>query len=185
MENAAEYGTLSKEVAIHLNINPNTLRRWSLELEKHGYTFERNSKGQRIYYERDIHSLSECKMILEKGQSMENATKSIASEFIERKNAEKTLGVILDTSENNENVTLSKRDLESIVESAVTKAMEKEREAILEALELKMNNAIEQRDRMLMQSMNQKIEEKRIEITESTEKEQEKKSIFNWFKKKK
>ena len=39
-----EFGTFSKEVAIHLDINPSTLRRWASELEKQGYKFERNDK---------------------------------------------------------------------------------------------------------------------------------------------
>jgi DNA-binding transcriptional MerR regulator len=184
MENATEYGTLAKEVALHLGVNPNTLRRWSLELEKRHYLFERNAKGQRIYYERDIQALSECKMILNNGGSMENAVTAVAAKFIEQKNAQKTLGVILDERENDENVALSTRDLEAMIDSAVQKAVEQEREAMFQALELKMNEAIEQRDRMLMQSMNQKIEEKRLEMAAATEKENQKKSIFNWFKKK-
>ncbi|OXS72953.1 MerR family transcriptional regulator [Domibacillus enclensis] len=180
MENAQEYGALSKEVALHLNINPNTLRRWSLELEKHGYHFERNNKGQRIYYERDLRALSECKMILEKGQSMENATKAIASRFIEQNNAQKTLGVILDSKEDAENITLSKRDLESIVESAVMKAMENERETLLEAIQLKMTDTIEQRDRLLMQQLSQKV----LVETEEKTAANERRSIFSWLKKK-
>ncbi|MCP3764713.1 hypothetical protein NLX67_20470 [Domibacillus sp. A3M-37] len=66
-----------------------------------------------------------------------------------------------------------------MIDTAVQKAVEQEREAMFQALELKMNEAIEQRDRMLMQSLSQKIEEKCLEIAAATEKENEKKSIFN------
>lgn len=45
-----------------------------------------------------------------------------------------------------------------------------------------MNEAIEQRDRMLMQSLNKKIEERKIEDA-SLEKET-KKSFFSWLRKK-
>ena len=182
MNNANEFGTLSKEVAIYLDINPNTLRRWSLELEKHGYIFERNNKDQRIYYERDIQMLSELKIILNKGQSMENATKAVATKHRERNNAEKTLSVIVNDGIDNEQITLSKRDLESMIESTVekvvVKAIEQEREAMFKAFELKMNDSIEKRDRILMQSINRSLEEKRLEIAAT--KEEEKKS---WWQK--
>lgn len=182
MNNANEFGTLSKEVAIYLDINPNTLRRWSLELEKHGYIFERNNKDQRIYYERDIQTLSELKIILDKGQSMDNATKAVATKYKERKNAEKTLSVIVNNEENNEQITLSKRDLESMIEStvekSVVKAIEQEREAMFKAFELKMDDSIEKRDRILMQSINRTMEEKRLEIAAT--KEEEKKT---WWQK--
>lgn len=74
------------------------------------------------------------------------------------------------------------RDLEAMINSAVQKAVEQEREAMFQALELKMNEAIEQRDRMLMQSLNKKIEERKIEDA-SLEKET-KKSFFSWLRKK-
>ncbi|PFM99356.1 MerR family transcriptional regulator [Bacillus cereus] len=169
MKNGNEFGTLSKEVANYLDINPNTLRRWSLELEKHGYIFERNNKDQRIYYERDIQMLSELKIILDKGQSMDNATKAIAFKHKERKNAEKTLSVIINGERDNEQITLSRRNLESIIESTVEKAIEQEREAMFNAFELKMNDSIEKRDRLLMQSINRTIEKKRLEIAATQE----------------
>lgn len=182
MGNANEFGTLSKEVAFHLDINPNTLRRWSLELEKHGYIFERNNKDQRIYYERDIQALLELKTILDKGQSMENATKVVATKHKERKNAEKTLSVIINDERDNEKIALSKRELESMIEStvekAVIKAVEQEREAMFKVFELKMSDSIEKRDRMLMQSINQTMEEKRLEIAAAVEEENKKTSFF-------
>ncbi|MCP3764404.1 hypothetical protein NLX67_18850 [Domibacillus sp. A3M-37] len=76
------------------------------------------------------------------------------------------------------------RDLEAMIDSAVQKAVEQEREAMFQALELKMNEAIEQRDRMLMQSLNQKIEDKKAERAALPEKE-EKRSFLNWFRIKK
>lgn len=179
MENATEYGTLAKEVALHLGVSPNTLRRWSLELEKQHYLFERNAKGQRIYYERDIQALSECKMILNNGGSMENAATAVAVKFIEQKNAQKTLSVIIDERENDENLTLSMRDLESMIETAVQKAVEQEREVMLQALELKMNDAIEQRDRMLMQALKETQEAKKLMQQEKAEQTEKKKGFFS------
>ena len=55
----AEYGMFAKELALNLDINTNTLRRWAIELEEQGYEFSRNDKNQRIYYQRDILALSD------------------------------------------------------------------------------------------------------------------------------
>ncbi|RRN67072.1 hypothetical protein EI200_23935 [Peribacillus simplex] len=117
--------------------------------------------------------LSELKIILDKGQSMDNATKAIASKHKERKNAEKTLSVITNGERDNEQVTLSKRDLElmieATVEKVVVKAIEQEREAMFNAFELKMNDSIEKRDRLLMQSINRTMEKKHLEIAATQE----------------
>ena len=48
MENANHFGYFAKDVASELEITTSTLRRWSIELEKAGYSFERNEKEQRI-----------------------------------------------------------------------------------------------------------------------------------------
>ncbi|OVE46062.1 DNA-binding protein, partial [Bacillus badius] len=57
MSNLKQLGYFAKETALELGITASTLRRWSIELEKAGYLFERNDKGQRIYFERDFQSL--------------------------------------------------------------------------------------------------------------------------------
>ena len=89
-----EYGFFSKEVAIQLDINPNTLRRWSIELEKYGYDFTRNEKEQRIYYDRDLVALTDFKKMLHRTQSLENAAKAVVKRVQDQENAEKMLSVI-------------------------------------------------------------------------------------------
>lgn len=61
MKNAEEFGYFAKDVAVDIEITTSTLRRWSNELEKEGYTFQRNVKDQRIYYERDFKAFRELK----------------------------------------------------------------------------------------------------------------------------
>lgn len=89
-----EYGMFAKEMALNLDINTNTLRRWAIELEVHGYEFSRNDKNQRIYYERDIIVLTNFKKIIEKTQSLEDTAKAVVSRVNDKKNAEKMLSVI-------------------------------------------------------------------------------------------
>lgn len=76
-----DFGYYAKTVAEDINISPNTLRRWSIELEKQGYRIERSEKNNRIYYERDYKAFRELKKLLDAGVSMESATSTIANSF--------------------------------------------------------------------------------------------------------
>lgn len=73
------YGYFAKTVAGNLQISPNTLRRWSLELEKQGYEFDRSDSNKRIYYEKDMKAFRELKSLLDAAVSMENATKTVVN----------------------------------------------------------------------------------------------------------
>ncbi|MGX5523754.1 MerR family transcriptional regulator [Bacillus toyonensis] len=110
-----EYGYFAQEVAKQLDINTNTLRRWSIELEKMEYIFERNERNQRIYYENDIDILKQMKEYLNQNWKLEEAaTRSMetAEEAATRsmetaeENAPKTDSV---QEENETEVTLQKR----------------------------------------------------------------------------
>ncbi|OUB17555.1 DNA-binding protein [Bacillus thuringiensis serovar yunnanensis] len=68
-----EYGYFAQEIAKQLDINTNTLRRWSIELEKMEYIFERNERNQRIYYENDINVLKQMKEYLNQNWKLEEA----------------------------------------------------------------------------------------------------------------
>ncbi|MDF9604628.1 MerR family transcriptional regulator, partial [Bacillus cereus] len=86
------------------DINTNTLRRWSIELEKMEYIFERNERNQRIYYENDIDILKQMKEYLNQNWKLEEAaTRSMENT---EENAQKTDGV---HEENEVQVTLRKR----------------------------------------------------------------------------
>lgn len=171
----SEYGLFAKEVAINLEINPNTLRRWSLELEKYGYEFTRNEKDQRIYYDRDMLVLTDFKRMIEKTQSLENAAKAVVKRAKDRENAEKMLSVI---TEDSDKISLSKTELETIIEKAVERAVEKERESMFKAFESKINDLIESRDRQLIESLRESQETKQQLLQLAAAHEEEKKKGF-------
>uniref|UniRef100_UPI00402ABAED MerR family transcriptional regulator n=1 Tax=Bacillus sp. DX2.2 TaxID=3073452 RepID=UPI00402ABAED len=99
-----EYGYFAQEVAKQLDINTNTLRRWSIELEKTDYIFDRNERKQRIYYEKDIDILKQMKEYLNQNWKLEEAaTRSID---ITEENAKETDSV---HEEINTEITLPKR----------------------------------------------------------------------------
>ncbi|HFJ9368779.1 MerR family transcriptional regulator [Bacillus cereus group sp. BY6-1LC] len=76
-----EFGYYAKTVANDLEISPNTLRRWSIELENRGYKFERTETNKRVYYERDYKAFRELKKLLDAGVSMESASRTVVNSF--------------------------------------------------------------------------------------------------------
>lgn len=163
---------LLKDVALELKITTSSLRRWSIELEKLGYTFERNEKEQRIYYERDFKALRELKKLLANNVAFADAIKAVASMDLEEKNAMKSPRVFTDE------IRLSKSELEELIHKTVKKAIEEEREDMLQGFEMKMNDAAEKRDRLLTTQIRKDLEEKTLEIAASKEEENKKK----WWK---
>jgi hypothetical protein len=170
-----EYGFFSKDVALKLDINASTLRQWCLAMEKEGYEFHRNDKEQRIYYERDINLLFELKNLIEKTRNRDDAIKTVVSRRKTIDNTEKMLSV---NENEHDNITVSKSDLEELIQASVEKAIEKEREAMFKAFEMKLNNTIEQRDRKLMESLRESQEERKVLLQLATAQEEEKKKGF-------
>ncbi|EOQ04691.1 hypothetical protein KOY_04866 [Bacillus cereus VDM021] len=164
-----EFGTFSKEVAIHLDINPSTLRRWASELEKQGYKFERNDKNNRIFYDKDILALSDLKRLLDKTQSIEIATKTVAKQHADRKSSEKAIAAL---QESDAQITLTKDELEEYTKNIIQQTAKQTAMAIKEQLTeeitgqviQKMQQVEEQRDRKLMQSIRATLDEKKLEI---------------------
>lgn len=157
------FGYFAKDVASDLEITTSTLRRWSIELEKEGYSFERNEKEQRIYYERDFKAFRELKKLLSHSVSFADAIKAVVSMDLESKNALKTPSVYTDE------IRLSKRELHEIVHNAVKEAIQDEREAMFQAFEHKINDVVEKRDRVITQELQQTLEERRLEIAAAKE----------------
>lgn len=170
-------GHFSKEVALQLDINASTLRQWCLAIENEGYSFERNNKEQRIFYERDINMLFQIKSQIEKTRNRDNAIKITVSRFLLQNNAENTLSV----NENEpDKIAFSKEELQELIEQSVERAIEKEREAMFQAFEAKINNVIEGRDRQIIQQLNQSLEKQRLEIAAATEVQEEEKKKSFW-----
>lgn len=161
----------SKDIADLLEISTSNLRRWSIDLEHAGYRFYRDEHNRRAYFEKDIMPLRKLKEFLANNMSKSDAINAVVSMFPQDKNGVITLPVTDDT------MSVSKRDLEEVISQTVKKAIEEEREAMFQAFETKMNDLVEQRDKILVHQLNQSLEERRLEIAVTQE---EKKS---WWKK--
>lgn len=175
----SEYGLFSKEVALNLEINSNTLRRWSLELEKEGYEFTRNDKDQRIYYDRDIVVLIEFQKMVDKTQSLENAAKAVVARFRERGNAEKMLSVI---ENERDKIVFTKAELNDLVQKIANDTAINTAEIIMR----KFNDSVERRDRQIVQSINQLLDEKQEHRKALIDVKTENQSLWKrWFGSKK
>lgn len=175
-DNKQTIGYFAKKVASDLDITTSSLRRWALELEKIGYEFERNDKDQRIYYERDINALKQLKELVNDSVPLVDALNVIKSRFSDTINATKTPSVY------EEEMRFSRDELESIIDKAVKKAVEEDRELLIKTFETKLNDLIENRDRVLTKQLRDSLESTQLQIAAAHEElETEKKKP--WWKK--
>lgn len=154
----------AKDIAELLDISTSNLRRWSIDLENGGYRFYRDEHNRRAYLEKDIMPLKKLKEFLSNNMSKVDAIKAVVSMFSEDKEEALTVPV------NDDNVRLSKRELQEIVQEAVKKAVEEEREAMFKFFEHKMNDTFETRDRILTQQLQLTLEERKLEIAAAQDK---------------
>jgi DNA-binding transcriptional MerR regulator len=154
----------AKDIAELLEITTSNLRRWSIDLENAGYRFYRDEHNRRAYLEKDIMPLKKLKEFLANNMSKNDAIKAVVSMFPQDKNSVFTIPV------NDETLRLSKRELHEIVHEAVKKAVEEEREMMFRAFEIKMNDNLEKRDRLLTQQLQTTLEERRLEIAAAQDK---------------
>jgi len=118
LSNASEYGYFAKDVAADLEVTTSTLRRWSIELEKAGYKFERNEKDQRIYYDRDFKAFRELKKLINNSVVLIDAINAVVSMDVEGLNASQTPSVY------REETRLTKQFLEEILDKKINKAIQ-------------------------------------------------------------
>ncbi|MEB4856932.1 DNA-binding protein [Priestia megaterium] len=167
-ENGKQEETLksywAKDIAELLDISTSNLRRWSIDLEKEGYSFYRDEHHRRAYLERDIMPLKKLKEFLANNMSKNDAVKAVVSMFPTDDNGVITIPVIKDE------VRLSRLELQEIVQEAVREAVEEEREAMFKAFDHKINDTLEKRDRLLTQHLQATLEERRLEIAAAQEK---------------
>lgn len=168
METTNHFGYFAKNVALELEITTSTLRRWSIELEKVGYSFERNEKDQRIYFERDFKAFRELKKLLSSSVAFADAIKAVVSMDLDMENPSLTPSVF------KQELRLSKSELQEIIDQSIKQAVEKERELILQAVEQKMNDVVEKRDRFLTHQLQQR----RLEIAAAQEQQNK-----SWWRK--
>lgn len=184
-----DFGYFAAEVCKDLNLNSNTLRKWSLALENAQYMFERNPRNQRIYYEKDIALLKRMKDLMADGsRTLENAVQTLTNE---QENAEITHSVLI--SENSK-VTVKERyqeDLFSIFQEtnkqlACTlqqhEIIAQQNKQILELLlEERQRTEKERKKNVEIQRENEELKERLNKVLDYIEKQEENSSKKSFF----
>jgi len=180
LSNASEYGYFAKDVAADLEVTTSTLRRWSIELEKAGYKFERNEKDQRIYYERDFKTFRELKKLINNSVVLIDAINAVVSMDVESLNASQTPSVY------REETRLTRQFLEEILDEKINKAMQQafeegrqQGQKEIKEMIKKIEKRSEERDDNLM-SVIRSIQEEKEEVKQliAASQEQEKKTFW-------
>lgn len=93
-------GYWSKDIAMQLDISTSTLRKWSLALEREGYRFIRDEHDRRAYITSDIDAFKQMKTLIDKGMSVEDASKAVAMLFLSDSGATRTIAVRYENHDN-------------------------------------------------------------------------------------
>lgn len=180
LSNASEYGYFAKDVAADLEITTSTLRRWSIELEKAGYKFERNEKDQRIYYDRDFKAFRELKKLISNSVVLVDAINAVVSMDVEGLNASQTPSVY------REETRLTRQFLEEILDEKINKAIQQafeegrqQGQKEIKEMMKKIEKRSEERDDNLM-SVIRSIQEEKEEVKQliAASQEQAKKTFW-------
>ncbi|WEA47304.1 DUF3967 domain-containing protein [Priestia aryabhattai] len=178
MSNASEYGYFAKAVAAQVEVATSTLRRWSIDLEKAGYIFERNEKDQRIYYERDFKAFREIKKLVNNDVLLSDAINAVVAMDLDGLNAAQTPSV------HREETRLTKQYIEEMLDDKINAAIqhafdEGRRQAQSELKEMmdKLERHSKERDENLM-SVIRSIQEEKEEVKNLIAASQEKKSFW-------
>ncbi|GAB6499071.1 hypothetical protein bcgnr5369_67600 [Bacillus cereus] len=178
-----EYGQFAKEVADKVGINPNTLRRWSLELEKLDYEFERNERSQRIYYKADICVLEKMKEFLDKNFSLEESAKQSLEESkkngVETVTVSEEMNVVATNQERSEEVAIFQEKFVQMVDQQ-NKIVEQNQQILDLLLEEKREKEEAQKEVKLLQNRLDKAISL-LQQDEEEEKNKKRKKLFGIF----
>ncbi|MET3065098.1 MerR family transcriptional regulator [Bacillus paranthracis] len=167
-----DYGYFAKTVAENLGISPNTLRRWSLELEKQGYEFDRSDANKRIYYEKDIKAFRELKSLLDAAVSMENATKTIVNTTETRDNELVTPIVREQRKTDLQPVSANQEDFKLMMQQVMVEIASNTIQPLMDELKDVKSELTEQREenKKLAEQLQLKLNETGEKVTNTSEK---------------
>ncbi|MDA2158617.1 MerR family transcriptional regulator [Bacillus paranthracis] len=167
-----DYGYFAKTVAENLGISPNTLRRWSLELEKQGYEFDRSDANKRIYYEKDIKAFRELKSLLDAAVSMENATKTIVNTTETRDNELVTPIVREQRKTDLQPVSANQEDFKLMMQQVMAEIASNTIQPLMDELKDVKSELTEQREenKKLAEQLQLKLNETGEKVTNTSEK---------------
>lgn len=134
------------DVAEQLGIKESTLRKYSLLLEKYGYEFNKNDRGQRGYTDSDIIVLRRVMDLKSGGMTLEKAVLTVSSWV---KNKQITCGDMVPERYNN-------RDMEELKELIL------ELNNKLDQQQVYIEQRLNEHDKLLTQVMRESLETRKL-----------------------
>ena len=141
------------DVRIDLDISDSTLRKWCLALEKQGYYFTRTDNNRRVFFERDLEVLRYFRYLVKvQNFNLENAAAVVSSRF---KGSERTPSEQAN-SENGD--VLPSGEVKEMIEKLLDhierqEAFNKELLKRLDEQQRYIEERIDKRDQLLMQTL--------------------------------
>lgn len=176
----------TKEISLTLDIGTSTLRKWCIALEENGYQFIRNEQNGRSFIESDLIALKHFKHLVQKENfKLDNAAKIVTSKYNGRALPIESPPVLPEPKESERDNERSNELLEELLERA-NKQEEFNQEIVRFNRELMQRlddqqNYIEERlnkrDEMLMQSLKESMETRKL-IAAAKEEEERKKGFW-------
>ena len=164
----SEQAFWSSEVAKMLGVQDVTVRSWALRLEKSGYSFVRDSNDKRAYSERDISVLRFLQSkVQDKKLKLDDAARVTAERF-QTDHEQEEKGIMSIAITNQENAIETRYDALLRSHEALLTWMEETKntqQGLLERLE-RQEQRQEERDRALMQTMRELMEQRRLEVNQ-------------------
>lgn len=171
------------DIADVLQVKESTLRKYSLLLEKQGYSFQRNNQNQRWYSDNDVIVLRKLVTLKNNGDmSLEDCAKAV---FLWSKEGDETLpstDIHSDMERHNNDIT----ELKNTV-SHLMGIIERQEEIIKEQFKQQqeyLDSKLNKRDEVLIQALRESQEIKKLLLEQKTlEGERKpKKGILGFFK---
>lgn len=191
--NSFERAYSTKEISDTLSIGDSTLRKWSLALEKNGYTFTKNEQGYRLFLEHDIIMLRQFKkLVKEANMPLENAAKLIVERYTEGSVSTGTGVVPVENTENHTRSLLATEEQAKEILERLNK-QEEFNQKLIEMLQKQqetidkqnkyINEKLEARDQQLMQSLKESQETKKLLLEAKEAQKKKRKGLFSFFNK--
>lgn len=170
-----------KDVAFALDAGDSTIRKWCIALEEEGYFFSRTDNNRRVFFERDLVVLRHFqKLVQVQNMSMQNAARIVAPRFKEQPSEQK----------NSENGVPSIRYDDGVLEKVFDEIEQLKNLNVqllkrLDEQQTYIEERLSKRDAVLMESLREVQETKKLMIEQKAEEEKKKvrKGILSWFNK--
>jgi DNA-binding transcriptional MerR regulator len=130
--NNSEEVIFTKEMCERLSITSGTLRKWCLELEENGYTFQKSDSGKRFFSVYDETALHRMKHLMDQNFSKEHAAKVVTSKMNGSRSSTGTPGELAKIEQsNNVPVATDVSALTKLTESLMERFEDQERQNTL------------------------------------------------------